>query len=378
MTSVQTVPMRQLPAKRDNASAAVSSALTLAFIAGLQGYALWFAILALGSGDVFTATFMAIFSLIFFWATGAYYVALPVSMYFSAKYRKSNDFVALDRVHRRAAAIIKRLPLRRTLALETTMSNLGVLRLCQGDYESAENLFHEAVLSLNKNKRYNKSVSMVVLLHNLGVTYLKLNKLVEADLQAAKALELAEMPHIMKQHAMMSGAPLGLHGAVRLKLGETESAMDYLRKALDRFETSPLPRYYTTVSQKQAIAFAQLGLALGAIRLERQEESIEWFDKSWQNSKEYPMIMSTMALESLNLLANEYLNHQLFDKAELLLQVAYFIAYDHPFHPESKQVLNYYEKLFLLTNRQSEVTDMRSWLRPHVNPLSTPMIAENT
>jgi hypothetical protein len=58
------------------------------------------------------------------------------------------------------------------------------------------------------------------------------------------------------------------------------------------------------------------------------------------------------------------MNQKLFDYAERLLNLGYTISQDTPFHPDAKQLLNYFEKLLLLTDRQSEVGDMRSWLRP--------------
>jgi hypothetical protein len=65
----------------------------------------------------------------------------------------------------------------------------------------------------------------------------------------------------------------------------------------------------------------------------------------------------------LNELANEYMNLKMFGRAEHLMNIAYAIGHNHPFHPDAKQVLNYFEKLLLLTGRADEVADMRAWLR---------------
>ena len=65
----------------------------------------------------------------------------------------------------------------------------------------------------------------------------------------------------------------------------------------------------------------------------------------------------------MNALANEYMNSKMFGEAESLLELAYSAAQGQPFHPDAKQLLNYYEKLLLLTGRQAEVSDMRSWVR---------------
>jgi tetratricopeptide (TPR) repeat protein len=342
----------------------LSHAFSFVLVLAVQFWMFSWVFRELVAGNLFLASIFGVCSLLYLWATGSCYVTLPVSAYFQLKYRSDPNYLALERLHRQAARLLRALPFRKTRHLETTLSNLGVLRLCQGDYEGAEKLFAESINSLEKSRLRNKSTSMIILYSNLGVTYLRQGKYVEAELQAAKALEIAESPGIAKRYPIMQAPPLAVHAAARLHLGETESAVDCYKQALTLYESSALPPYHSAIAYKQGLAFCNLGLALATIKLGQQQESLQALDKAWKMAVDDPGIMSTLALNTLNLLANEYINNKLFDQAEELLQLAYSVGFAHPFHPESKKVLSYYEKLLLLTDRQSEVHDMRQWLRP--------------
>src|SRR5262249_46970686 len=163
-----------------------------------------------------------------------------------------------ERVHRHAVRILKSLPFRKDLVLETTLSNLALVLLCRGDYETAERLFSEAISSMERNRRFNRSISMIILHCNLGATYLRQNKLAETQVQAAKALEIAEQPHISKRHPIMSAPALALHAGARMRLGKTESAYDCYIQALERYDNTQLPRIKSAVGMNQARAFAYL------------------------------------------------------------------------------------------------------------------------
>jgi hypothetical protein len=74
-------------------------------------------------------------------------------------------------------------------------------------------------------------------------------------------------------------------------------------------------------------------------------------------------ILSASHLDVTTRLAEECVIRGLFDYAERLLDVSYSIGMGQPFHPDSLETLNCYEKLLVLTDRKDEVADMRSWLR---------------
>jgi tetratricopeptide (TPR) repeat protein len=355
---------RQLPAKKGIGGFIVYGTLCMTLVLlcqiSLFGLVLWNAL----AGEFLMAFSYGVGSLFYLWATGSYYISLPLTIYFHREYKRRSNFAAMDLTHRKAIKLLKALPFRRSLSVSTAISNLGLLRLCQGEYESGLQLFSEAAAYCEKDRRLAKSIPMIVLYNNIAVSYYRLDRLVEAEAFANKALEIAEQPRMVKSARIMAGAPLAVLATVKMQFGELESANEYYQKAIDFYETSPVPRVFTPSAFDQAKAFAYLGLALCCIKMEKKDESLSKFDKFMHFANEHAAQINTMALNSLNMLSNEYMNRKLYRQAETLLELAYSLGRDNPFHPEAKQTLNYYEKLYLLTERQNEVEDMRRWVKP--------------
>ncbi|MHA0111977.1 tetratricopeptide repeat protein, partial [Klebsiella pneumoniae] len=68
-----------------------------------------------------------------------------------SKYRtKDPNFNQIERVHKKALKLLQRLPFRRHMNVAVSMSNLGLIRLCQGECESASEIFMMARDYLSK------------------------------------------------------------------------------------------------------------------------------------------------------------------------------------------------------------------------------------
>ncbi|HNB25172.1 MAG TPA: hypothetical protein PKZ32_22315, partial [Candidatus Melainabacteria bacterium] len=240
-------------------------------------------------------------------------------------------------------------------------------------YESAEELFNESTSYLQTTKGVWRNMAMIVFYNNLAVAELRQEKFIEAELTATKALEVAELPEMQKKYKKLMGPPLSVMAAVRLHLGELESSREYGEKALACYKIATNPPGYNNSTFNQAQIFCLLGLALVEIKLNRDAKSLEYCNQVLALIQDNYTGLTTLSLEWLNLLANEYLNKKYFEQANALLDVAYLIGRENPFHPDAKKLLSYYEKLLLLTDKQNEVSDMRAWLR-HIeskNALST-------
>lgn len=248
--------------------------------------------------------------------------------------------------------------------MSTAISNLGLLRLCQGEYESSLQLFVEAAAYCEKDRRLSISIPMIVLYNNIAVAYYRLDRLVEADTYAHKALQIADLPKMQKQARIMAAAPLAVLATTKMQFGELEEALENFHKALDLYENSPVPKVFSPAAFIQAKAFCFLGMALCYIRMEQKEDSLAYFEKFMSFARGNLTQLNTMALNASGKLANEYMDRKLYKQAEALLELAYLIGRDNPFHPEAKQTLDYFEKLLHLTQRQAEIEDMRSWLKP--------------
>ncbi len=365
---------RQLPARKNEFIRVTLPALaTLFFLAALQTLLLSYSICSGLAGDFLLSGAFGLFALVFLWATGPLYVALPLNIYFHSKYCKDSNYARVDLVHRRAIRLLKKLPFRNHTSMAVTISNLGILRLCQAYYGSAESLFNEACTYLEKRHSVTRDLVEIVLLNNLSVAYLRQNQLIEAELVADKAFQIAQSPGIQRKYKKIEAAPLSALAAVRFRLGEFESSYELGKQSLEIFENAPVPSGYSEESFLQSKIFCYLGLTLTSLKLGKKD-SLSWFDRAIELARPIEAQISPLALEPLNLVSNELLNNKHYSQAEELLDLAYRIGRENSFHPDAKQTLNYYEKLLLLTNRQTEVENMRGWLmhkEPGLDSLSS-------
>ena len=298
------------------------------------------------------------------WYFGSSYISLPLALYFHEKYRSERNYAQLDLVHRRALKVLSKLPVRRTRAVAISTSNLGLLRLCQGYYDSAETIFAQAADYVKKDRVLSKTVTAVIVYNNLAIAKTRAKNYFAADEIAHQALAIAESPKIRKRYPIFSCAPHAALAAILMRLNEFEAALAEYTLAMDICENSPVPIGYPTGPFDQFKTHIYLGLAIVTIKLGRRSESVEWYKRFCEMAESDHTLLNTLSLENMSTLANDYMNVELFDMAENLLGHGYAISQAMPFHPDARQLLNYFEKLLLLTERQSEVSDMRSWLRP--------------
>jgi tetratricopeptide (TPR) repeat protein len=285
-------------------------------------------------------------------------------MHLNKKYGEKR-YGELDVAHSRALKLVMQLPCRKSVDVPVLMSNLALMRLCQGNYESAEQLFRKATEYIDKEPRLNSTFAAAILTNNLGSACYRLGNLAEAEVHANKAMQIFEL-NKNRSWRIGLGLPHLLLGAIHAKFGEFDTAQEHLERAKYISETEKLPAgsIFTSFAQSQN----QLSLWLSYVHLKQsaRAEAEQFCDEAIQRIAKDPSGANTLSLEVLLMLANEFMNTKDFGRAEKLLDIAYAIASDWPQHPDGKQTLSYYEKLLLLTDRQSEVADMRNWLR-HVD-----------
>jgi hypothetical protein len=74
--------------------------------------------------------------------------------------------------------------------------------------------------------------------------------------------------------------------------------------------------------------------------------------------------ITLLSLDVLTNLSDTLIEHNHLQSAEKLLDYSYAIASRHPDHCDGVKVLDSYTKLLTLTNRESEIADMKRWIRP--------------
>jgi tetratricopeptide (TPR) repeat protein len=295
------------------------------------------------------------------WAFGASFVSIPMTMLLNRKYGQKK-YAELDIAHSRALGVLARVPFRKSADVPALMSNLALMRLCQGDYKSAEELFRQAVEYIAKNKQLNTSFAAGVLHNNLACACVRLGNLAEAEEEAKKAIAIFELPK-NKAWKITMALPYCVIGTVHAKFGEYDTAEQHLHDAQRVFDTEKMPAAAITTSFVQGKNQVLLWLSYVCLKQGKVEEATGYCDNALVQMQQDPRGTNTLTLEILLLAANEFMNAKHFERAEKLLDVAYGVALESPFHPDAKQTLNYYEKLLLLTDRKGEVDDMRRWLR---------------
>lgn len=338
--------------------------LLMTTMMGIFATSAWLAII---NGDVFIASFSLTMLFCSIWSFGACFISIPMTMYLNKKYAEKR-YSELDVAHSRALKLLTQLPLRKTMDIPVMMSNLALMRLCQGNYESAEELFRKANGYVSKDKRLKDSYASAILLNNLGCACLRRGNLVEAELHGNRALELLELPK-NKNWKLLMALPHAVIGSVHTRLGELDTAEEHFLKALEIYNTQKPPAGTIVTSLAQGRTLIHLWLSLVTVKQGKIGEANTYCDNATKLIDDDPSSINTLSIEVLYTLANEFMNVKDVERAERLLEIAYGLTADSPYHPDAKPLLNYYEKLLLLTDRQAEVPDMRSWLR-HVHPKS--------
>lgn len=340
--------------------------LMLAFVASIPALFASCALTAYGNGDTLVAVWGVLMFALSIWSLGTTLLAIPLGMYLSLQYSKGN-YAAIDAAYSRSIRLVNKLPLRRSWAMSTMLSNLALMRLCQGYYDSAESLFAEAVDYVRKDKRLRKHYYAAILLNNLAVARLRQDKPIEAELLATEAMEIMDLkknrsPKLNIVRALINGA----HGIARLEHGELDEAESYLRKACQLHETEEARSGMGATTKTQAHVMCYFGLALVLARQNRLDDSERACDRAYAllAASNGSCTLNLMALRGLNLLANEYMKNEKYERAEKLLEDAYLVGGRYSFHKDAQDTLSYFEKLFLLTQRHDEIADMRKWLRP--------------
>jgi tetratricopeptide (TPR) repeat protein len=194
-------------------------------------------------------------------------------MYLSLQYSKGN-YARVDAAYSRSIRLVNMMPLRRSWAMSTMLSNLALMRLCQGYYDSAESLFAQAVDYVRKDKRLSHHYFAAILLNNLAVACLRQDKFIEAELLATEAMEIMDLkknrsPKLNVIRALINGA----HGVARLEHGELDDAERYLKKACQLHESEELMGSLGATTRTQAHVMCYFGLALVFARQKRLDDS---------------------------------------------------------------------------------------------------------
>ncbi len=193
----------------------------------------------------------------------------------------------------------------------------------------------------------------IQLYNNLAVCLMHQGRFEEAEHIALNAVSLAQQKSAKKWGAVQ-GLPLCTLGSILILQNRLDEAKERLDEAHpyvldDPGRGSVRPAYH-------------MYRALLDTRQDDIDASLAVFKDLMDIKESNPHCVTTLAIMPLYLLANEYMNAKRYQAAEQALHTAYAVAKQNPVHPVSIRLRSFCEKYLLLTNRQSEVADMHSWL----------------
>jgi len=271
------------------------------------------------------------------------------------------DYEAIDRAYSRTLKLTDKLHMNHGGVRTFLLAEIGRMRLLEGHYDSAESFFMEALASTTKDQR-TPLISKAILYFNLAGTLRRQGLYHEASDRYEMGMKFLTSTDA-KTLAFLSFANLSI-ASLKIEQNDLNGAEQCLLKAKQLMDRTDLQKAFPTVRKIQAELSCLSALTLVLLRKGDMPAAETISGKFLTLANQHLCEITSLELKTLDLIAAEYLTLGRNERAERFLDVAYAVARDFPFHPDSQLALESYEKLLLLTDRKAEVHDMRLWLRP--------------
>lgn len=275
------------------------------------------------------------------------------------------DYEAVDRVYCKTIKLMDSLRLVQGGVYTFFLAEIGRMRLLEGHFESAETYFERALASIHKAGRV-PQISKAILHFNLGGTLRRLGRTDETAEHYEKGMAFLKS-NDSKTLAFLAFANLSI-AALKIDQGDLDGAEKCLVKSKDILDKTNVHRAFPTVQKLQAELTCLSSLTLVLLRKQDNDAARVIGDKFLTLATTNIGEVTSMDLRVLHQIADELLDSGDNVRAEKFLEVAYLVARDSPFHPDSVKMLDCFERLLLITNRKDEVADMRQWLLPIDSP----------
>jgi len=298
---------------------------------------------------------------------------LPSGMYYLIECATANDLVneRYARVEARYASglrVLNRLPFADNYWKAAMLFQIGRMRMFQGFFDGAETPMEQGIEIALRDKGL-KNSSFVAMLHaNLGVAYVRAQRIVEAEMQFEEAMNAfpPESKLNASQKPLIAACKAYVNismGGSKFELGELDSAYELITIGMTVLQSGKPPAPLQLIHVRQTLMHCHAMLALIEMRKGQLKEADEHFERFMTAIVTDGPLLTSTHLRLLSLLADEYLQREMYEKSEKLLEVAYRVGLESPHHPDAQLLLNIFEKLLVATGRAGEVGDMRSWLR---------------
>jgi tetratricopeptide (TPR) repeat protein len=283
------------------------------------------------------------------------------------KHLHDRQYYKIDMAYWRVSNLLKRIG--RPLYIDVITSDLALMRLTQGYYDSAESLFQEALKAAQftparRADRRNQEERLALFKGNLANAFVRNHKPIDAEVLCEEALEQFGKLKSAPVKAVYTGCTHNTLACIKLDFGELDKAQEHLKIASDCWEAlgkkEPLPKI---LLDGYRVA-TWLLTAMVYIKRDDWANAEIFCAKAKAVLGQEDLAFPSLLIKHINNLANEYLAKGLYKDAEDLIEISYQFASELPFHPDSVLTVQSYEKLLTLINRESEIADMRSYLKP--------------
>ena len=313
------------------------------------------------SGDLYSFAFNGLIGTFLLWYFGGGVIETALCCYLAAQIGRGN-FGKIERAFARALPVWKKSPLRKYDGYIRTLTNQALMRMLLGDYDKAEMLMKESLQLLDRHKRLQKTDLAAILTNNLASLLLRKGELEQGEAYATRSLAIYQNGKGRSPNA--SAFPKANLGWIRLQQNRLDEAEQYLTEALKSSEPGKLPMTILPLSGQYTRMNCLFNLAITLYKLGKTSEAAAICEDLQKTLDEDRSSVTVTALQSLSRLAHVLIERQDFERAEKLLEHSYYLAGRFPDHPDAMGVLQAYSELLALTDRQSEIKDLKSWVRP--------------
>lgn len=288
-------------------------------------------------------------------------VALPV-LWYTAFLLTRHKHLQAQKMLRRVVRLWRILPLSRDMIFLTLQSNLALSYLACGDNHHAESVYDEIVAHLERRKRLARSPLAGVFYNNVACLHLYNRDYEAAESLAEKALAIWRSAG--KNEPGGCAYPLANLLEVYLVRGELERCNATADEVLVLCTQAKQPAQVVPESRIGVYIQALLFKAVAVMRLGQKELAEQIYNRILLCHEQGMTPPFNYSVTGLRLLATEVIAVGDSERAEALLDLGYEILREHPFHTNSAELLEVYEKLLIESGRADEVSDLKNWVRP--------------
>jgi len=317
------------------------------------------AIIDAALGQYAVALFNFSYACLIYWLyTGPAFIEFPLCLRILSS-MDSAHFANMDRRYTLGVRLWRVLPIFKGSGYLRMLTNQSLVRLLQGDYDGAEAPIAEALSIISSRKSLRNSQFAAIVLNNMACLQLRKDELAEGEKLAMQALEI----HRRGRSPGLCAFPLINLGWLRLKQHRPVEAEEYLREANKLF-AGKLPMGILKPSVTYASTNGLIMLADALYQQDKTEEANKVCDGLIGSLAKDSSCMAITSVMLLTNLADTLMERNELSRAEKLLEYTYDLVRQFPVHPDSQPLLLSYTQLLSITDRKSELEDLKSWVRP--------------